>query len=397
MFLDFFYTLRACGAPVTTGEYLDFLKTVEGLSQSGDSFSLQSLYTTARTCFIKDTKYYDAYDLAFAKSFEGVAKDDFKDKLKEWLENAKQNRLDEERRQKALNLPSEELLRELQERIKKQKERHDGGNHWIGTGGTSPFGHSGYNPAGIRIGGAGGARSALAVAGQRNFRNYRHDETLDIRNIKVALKKLRSLKKTGRKSLDIEKTLRKTCDNMGEVEIVETSSRKNSLRLVLLMDTGGSMTPHAKRVEKLFSAAHQVNHFKSFESYYFHNIFYDRLYKDASLNQGRSVSVDSLRRLHLPETRILIVGDAYMAPYELFHMTGSMRDFYFQLRHNTQSSAWTGMERVAQIKRSFSKCAWLNPEPKTIWEEPTIRAVREVIPMFEMTLDGIDKAIQKLK
>lgn len=402
MFLDFFYTLRSNGAPVSTGEYLDFLNAVESLGQSGEALSLEALYRVARTCLVKDLKHYDAYDVSFAKCFKGLAGDDeFKSKLMQWLEKAKKTQLDEQRKQAAMNLPSEELMKELQERINKQKERHDGGNHWIGTGGTSAFGHSGYNPNGIRVGGSSNSRSALAVAGERNFKEYRHDEALDIRNLKVALKKMRVLKKSGAKSLNIEKTIRKTCDNMGEIELVETGQRKNNLRLILLMDVGGSMTPHSRRVEKLFSAAHQVNHFKGFESYYFHNIMYDHVYSDASLRPDRSVAVDSLKRSHRADTRVIIVGDAYMAPYELFQMTGSMRDFYFNFSNkfskDSSGSSKSGIERVQQIKKVFPKSVWLNPEPTGLWEAPTISAVRTIFPMFELTLNGIDRAIKELR
>lgn len=396
MFLDFFYTLRAKGAPASTGEYLDFLKAIESLCADGAPPDMDTFYHIARTTLVKDVKYYDAFDLGFAECFEGVVSDeDFKNKLKSWLEKAKENELSEERKAQAPNLPSEELLKELQKRMDEQKERHDGGHKWIGTGGISPFGHSGHNPAGVRIGGSSGSRSALAVAGKREFKEYRDDEKLDVRNLKVALKKLRALKKTGRKKLDIDASIKRTCENMGEIEIVESAQRKNSLRLVLLMDVGGSMTPHSKRVEKLFSAAHQTNHFKSFDSYYFHNIFYDKVYKGAEMDSRKSVRIDDLKKTYPVDTRFLIVGDAYMAPYELFQMTGSMREFYFNLR-NAGGSAKTGIDRVRQLKGLFPNTVWLNPEGEALWSSPSISAVRSQVPMFEMTLAGIDKAVKEL-
>lgn len=397
MFLNFFYTLRNNGAPVSTREFLDFLKVIQDLGSENSSVSLEDLYSIARTCLIKDVKYFDAYDLSFAQCFKELSSDeDFKSKLMSWLEQAKKAELDEQRKKDAMNLPSEELLKELQERRKTQKERHDGGNHWVGTGGTSAFGHSGYNPAGIRVGGSSGQKSALAVAGERKFKEYRHDEKLDVRNIQVALKKLRDLKSTGKKELDINKSIDKTCENMGEVEIVHTSKRKNNLRLILMMDVGGSMTEHSMRVEKLFSAAHQVNHFKSFDAYYFHNVMYDKVYTDASLRYDKSLSLDSLSKKFSKDTRLIIVGDAYMAPYELFQMTGSMRDFYWSFRENPKASNFTGLDRVKQLNSMFLKSVWLNPEPTSLWSSPTISAIKSIFPMRELTIEGISRAVRDI-
>ncbi|MCO4754471.1 MAG: VWA domain-containing protein [Bacteriovoracaceae bacterium] len=398
MFLNFFYTLRNNGAPVSTREYLDFLNVAEQLKDSSEPMSLEKLYSIARTCLIKDVKHFDAYDISFAQCFSNLSSDeDFKSKLMQWLENAKQTELDEQRKLNALDLASEELLKELKDRLKTQKERHDGGNHWVGTGGTSAFGHSCYNPNGVRVGGQSGQRSALAVAGERKFKEYRHDESLDIRNIQVALKKLRDLKKTGRKTLDIDRTVKRTCENMGEIEVVQSSKRKNNLRLILLMDVGGSMTEHSQRVEKLFSAAHQVNHFKSFEAYYFHNVMYDCVYSSASLNPRSAVPIEKLISKFNSEARLIVVGDAYMAPYELFQMTASMRDFYWSLRENPKASSMTGIERVHQLKKAFPKSVWLNPEPKSLWSAPTIKSIKEQFSMHELTLDGIDGAVRNLR
>lgn len=397
MFLNFFYTLRNNGAPVSTREFLDFIKVIQTFGDEKSSVSLEELYSIARTCLIKDVKHFDAYDLSFALCFGELSSDeDFKSKLMSWLEQAKKTHLDEQRKKNAMNLPSEELLKELQERLKTQKERHDGGNHWVGTGGTSAFGHSGFNPNGIRVGGSSGQRSALAVAGERKFREYRHDEKLDVRNIKVALKKLRELRNSGRNELNLDKSIDRTCQNMGEVEIVHTRKRKNDLRLILMMDVGGSMTEHSMRVEKLFSAAHQVNHFKSFDAYYFHNVMYDKVYTDASLRYDKAMDLESLSKKFTRDTRLIVVGDAYMAPYELFQMTGTMRDFYWSLRENPKASNRTGIERVKQLNQMFKKSVWLNPEPSSLWSSPTIAAIKSVFPMRELTIEGISKAVKDI-
>lgn len=397
MFLDFFYKLRSLNAPVSTREYLDLINVLQSYSAKGESISPERFYQIARSVLIKDIKYYDSYDIAFSSCFSGlVTDDDFKNKLKSWLENALNSELSEERKQNAMNLPSEELMKELQKRIDEQKERHDGGNKWIGTGGTSAFGHSGFNPNGIRVGGKGQNKSALAVAGRREFKEYRTDEILNIRQIKVALKKLRLLKESGRKELNIDKSIKATCQNAGEIEIIESKSRKNNLKLVLLMDIGGSMTPHSQRVSKLFSAAHQTNHFKEFKHYYFHNIFYDDLYHHASLHPSEITDFSKLKFKHNADTRFIIVGDAYMAPYELFQMTGSMREFYYSFIKDNKKSNLTGIDRVELIKKHYDKTIWLNPEPKSLWSAPTIKAIKDIIPMYELSLDGITEGISKL-
>lgn len=409
MFLDFFYTLRANKVPVSTREYLDLLQVLHKLSLKNEEVTINKFYSLSRSVMIKDLKYYDAFDISFSQCFKNLISDEnlFKDQLNEWLQNALNNKLSQDRMEQALKLPPEDLIKELEKRLKEQKERHDGGNHWIGTGGTSPFGHSGYNPAGIRVGGQGKNRSAIAVAGERKFIEYRSDATLDIRQIQVALKKLRVLKSSGRPKLNIEKTIQKTCQQGGEIDLVFSQSRKNNLKLLLLMDVGGSMTPHSVRVEQLFSAAHQVNHFKEFKHFYFHNIFYDKLYLTSEMNNAESIEIDKIEKNYNKDTRVIIVGDAYMAPYELMQMTGSMRDFYSYFREydstdlsskeRSSKKSKTGIQRVKEIQQKFPKSVWLNPEPQAVWQSaPTINAIQEIMPMFHLSLDGIQLAINQL-
>jgi uncharacterized protein len=398
MFLDFFYLLRGEGVPCTTSEYLDLLKAMEGLQDSGEHFNAEKFYLLARSCLVKDIKYYDKYDVAFAKAFKDLIESDskFNQLLSDWLKNAVAKKLSQQRKDNALKIPPANLLKELKKRLEEQKKRHDTGNKWIGTGGTSPFGNSGYNPGGLRIGGQAQNRSAMAVVGERIYQEYRTDETFNLRQIKMALKKLRSLRKQGRPQIEINKSIKKTCDNAGEIDLVFEKDRKNSMKLILLMDVGGSMTPFARNVSKLFSSAHQINHFKQFKYYYFHNVFYDQVYADASFT--KPVSVDKLIRKFDSDTRVIIVGDAYMAPYELFQMTGSLREFYFTLDETKQGSNKTGMERIEQWSKHFPKSIWLNPEPARTWQlAPTINAVKSNIKMFGLTVDGLSKAIKFLK
>ena len=402
IFLDFFYQLRHHNIKVSTGEYLDLLYVLQSLTRDQEVMTLKRFYYIARHCLVKKIDSYDDYDLCFARVFEGQLKDgQFKDLLKEWLKNAKKFELDENRRKQAMRLPPEELISELEKRLKEQKERHDGGNHWIGTGGTSAFGHSGYNPQGIRVGGDSQAKQALVVAGERRFESYRADQTLDIRQIKVALKGLRKLSDRGAWELDVDQTIKKTCDNAGEISIVQKRARKNEMKLVLLMDVGGSMTAHSQRVEELFSALHQVNHFKEFESFYFHNIFYDHLYTSPVMTREFELTFDQFFRRFDPRTRVIIVGDAYMAPYELFHMNGEMRnyyDYFGRVRYSyPKENSPRAIERVEQLKSHYPYLVWLNPEDVALWQEPTIEAIKSQVKMCRLSLSGLLKAVEHLR
>jgi len=397
MFLNFFYELRAHGVPVSTREFLDFLKVMNSYDKLNTLPSIESIYSQARTILVKDIKFYDAYDLAFAKVFSSYEGDvDFQSKLKDWLNEAKLKELSQERKDNAMKLLENDILKELQDRLENQKERHDGGNHWIGTGGTSAFGNSGYNENGIRIGGNSGGRSAIAVAGERNFKNYRSDLTLDTRNIKIALKKVKQLKSVGREEINIDESIKKTVHNAGEIDIIFTREKKNNLKLVLLMDVGGSMTPYSEIVNKLFSSAHSLSHFKKFKALYFHNIFYDKFYLNADLRSDEAITFDELKKKFPKDTRFIIVGDAYMAPYELLRMTGSLSDFYRTFSGDAQRPSSTGLESLQKLAKKYKRCVWLNPEPKKIWGAPTIKIIRSQLQMFELTINGINKACASL-
>lgn len=402
MFLPFFYQLRSQGIPVSTSEYLDLLKVLQSLTAKEDAVTVEQFYHLARNCLVKDVKHFDNYDLVFAQIFEGLLAQgsEFKSQLMDWLQEAKLKELSEEQMLNAQSIAENDLIKELLHRLETQTERHDGGNHWIGTGGTSAFGHSGYNKAGVRVGGESKRRSALAVAGERKFQNYRHDTTLNLRQIKLALKSLRQFKKSGPPKLDMKRTIRRSCDLGGEIELIYRQSRKNNLRLLLLMDVGGSMTPFTHLVNQLFSAAHQVQHFKEFKALYFHNIFYDCFYTDASLSRQSAVPLEKLFS-HFPSTtRVIFVGDAYMAPYELFQMTAEKRDFYRHLFFDDtgpELAGPTAYESLQMFTRHFENCIWLNPESTRLWREMTIAKIREIVPMFELSLDGLERGIQRLR
>jgi uncharacterized protein len=403
VFLLFFQTLKNRGIPVSLQELFDLYRVLEELTKSGEALTPKRFFTIARLTLVKDLKYYDDFELAFALCFEGQLNDqDFKARLEDWLKNALERELSQQQKDNALKLPPEELLRELEKRLQTQKEQHHGGNHWIGTGGTSAFGHSGFNPQGVRIGGQGKNRSALAVIGERRYREYRSDEALSTRNIKLALKGLRQLKRQGPLEFDLKKTIEVTCKNAGEIELMTTHGRKNSLKVLLLLDVGGSMTPYARRVEQLFSAFHQLHHFKEFKSLYFHNIFYDHLYSGAALTLDRSVLITDIMRRYDRETRVFILGDAAMAPFEFFQMSGLLRHAYdYYGRHHgyplTQEQSRTGQESLQKWLDHFPHTVWLNPDPKDSWAyTSTTAAIHEMTPMFPLTLHGLKKATQQL-
>ncbi|MEE2828961.1 MAG: VWA domain-containing protein, partial [Myxococcota bacterium] len=274
-----------------------------------------------------------------------------------------------------------------EELLKTQKERHDGGNTWIGTGGTSPFGHSGRNPAGFRVGGPGGGRSAVQVAEERRYRNYRTDVTIDVRQFKVALRTLRSLGREGPETLDLDETIDATCRSGGEIELHFEKERRNTVRLMLLMDAGGSMNPHARLVDRLFSAASEIGHWRSFDHYFFHNAIYSRLY--TSIERLRGVPTEDLFRKHPTETKVVFVGDACMAPWELTAVGGTISLW--------QENRLSGLDWFRRFRQTWPDCVWLNPEPERYWRHETITAIKNVIPMFPLSLDGLREAMAHLR
>jgi uncharacterized protein with von Willebrand factor type A (vWA) domain len=387
LFLDFFYNLRTAGVPVTTHNWLALMKSLAvGLHED----TLDGFYQVARCVLCSSESHYDAFDLAFSVTFKGVAADlsALLQNLDEWLEDPKQLLyLDPELKKALEGLDLEELRRQLEERLAEQKKRHEGGNRWIGTGGTSPFGQGGYHPTGIRVGGGGGGRSALAVADARRFRAYRKDLILDTRQIAAALRKLRTMARTGQEEeLDIDDTVDATARNCGDLEIVVKPPRKNDIRVLLMMDVGGSMDPYARLVSRLFSAAHQAGGFRKLESYYFHNCVYSNVYEDANFTQR--VSTRDLIRNHDPNWRLIVVGDAYMHPGELMMSSSNWWD---------GRGGPVGLTWLARLVDRFPRAAWLNPEPPDIWDAPTISEIRGVFPMFPLTIDGLTEMVHALR
>lgn len=394
MFESLFYKLRSRRVPVSTTELLDLMKAISGYSETTGVLTMREFYSIARSCLVKDIKFYDDYDIVFADVFGGlgVGDDEFRSLLESWLQKSAGLPLTEEKKRNAPLMDIEELFEELKKRLEEQKEKHDGGNHWVGTSGTSPFGNSGFNPNGVRIGGESLGRTAIQVFADRKYREYRTDESLNVRQIKVALKKLKDLRKQGRPEFSIEKTIQKTCENGGDLDLVFAPSRKNQLKLMLLMDVGGSMTPHAERVSKLFSAAHQLNHFKEFHYYYFHNIVYDYVYQDAGFT--RKLSLDRLTKKISRDTKVIFVGDAAMNPYELFGASGRYYSYYFKDQDIPKSRS--GIEALLFLLDYYKSSIWLNPDDPRYWGATTCEAIADRVSMFFLSVDGLTRGVREL-
>lgn len=368
---------------------MEWMTLMEAISKGYAFSSLTAFYYLARAILVKSETHYDKYDVAFKEYFQGIeTPTEIAEQVLNWLDDPiRRLELSPEDLAQLQKMNFEELLKTLEERLKEQRERHDGGGKWIGTGGTSPFGNSGRNPAGIRIGGSSWARSAVQVAAERHFQNYRSDVVLDVRQMQLALKALRQLSRVGPKDeLDLRATIDETCKNAGELEFVWTAQRKNNVRLLLLMDVGGSMDPYAQLCSRLFTAANSATHFKDFKYFYFHNCIYGNLYTNIERREG--VSTDHILRTLDPDYKVILVGDATMSPTELTMVNGAID--YWEM-NETPGIIW-----LKRISDHFTHAVWLNPEPVRNWIHPTVTMIGRLFPMYELTLEGLDQGIKKL-
>ncbi len=388
MFIPFLYELRRRKVPVGTHEAVALARALaKGLHDA----SLDGFYHVARALLVHSENQLDAFDQAFSVHFKGAEDAGLRlhEDLLSWLRDAVSRRpeLSEEERALLESLDLEELEELFRKRLEEQNERHDGGNKWIGTGGSSPFGHSGVAREGIRVGGAGGNRSALRVAGERRYQGYRSDLVLDIRQLQVALRKLRAFaREGGEEELDLEETIAETARNAGELEVVTRPPRRPNTRVVLLMDVGGSMDPYAHLMSRLFTAASKATHFKDLRTYYFHNCVYGRVYRSANFTDP--VSVHELLADVGPHYKLIVVGDALMGPYELFERGGALGW--------SDPDALEGVEWLRRLAAHFDRNVWLNPEPQHGWYHPTIRAIGGLFPMFPLTVEGLGEAVAHL-
>ena len=390
MFIRFLHQLKEAGVPVSIREYLDFLA---GLDKGITNLNTDSFYHFARASLVKDERHYDRFDRTFSEFFEGALKkggEILNNIPEEWIKNALQKNLTKEDKEKIDSLGGwDKLLETLKERLKEQKKRHQGGNKWIGTGGTSPFGSGGYNPEGIRIGNEGKRQGkAVKVWEKRLWTNFDDKKTLGIRDIRVAVRRLRHFARTGTPDeFDLNGTISATANNGGYLDVKMVPERKNRVKLLLFLDVGGSMDPYIEACEELFSAS--KNEFKDLEHFYFHNCPYEILWKNNPRSSEDIVSTWDIIRKYGSDYRVLFVGDASMSPYEVAYAGGS-------IEHWNEESGATWLDRITS---HFDSVAWLNPENKKIWNSSASnKMIREIFDerMYELNLSGIEAAMKKL-
>ena len=387
MFINLFYTLRTYGVPVSTRELLDLYALLE----TGIVFAdREQFYELIRLCMVKDEKYFDKFDRAMADYFDGIDTldiDELMAKLgnipKEWLElKLNPNNLTEAERRLLKKYGSlEALMQALEERLKEQKERHQGGNKWVGTGGTSPFGAYGDHPEGVRVGGESRKRSAVKVWEQRKYRDLDTDNQLETRSMQMALRKLRKFARDGAADeLDIGSTIKKTAQK-GMLDVQLRPERRNRVKVLMLFDIGGSMDSYIEACERLFAAA--KNEFKTLEFFYFHNCVYDYVWTENARRNASAVPTLDLLHKYGSDYRVIFVGDAAMSPYELLSVGGSVE----------YMSQDTGQAWLKRITNHFDKVAWLNPETPSYWQyTQTIGLIKDIMQghMYPMTLHGIE-------
>jgi len=389
MLVTFFLSLKRAGVPVSVREFLVLLEAMTcGLAFG----SIDDFYRLSRTSLVKDEQYFDRFDRAFGAFFKELESfDDVLEALlpEDWLRSEFEKYLTEEEKDKIQSLGGlEKLIEEFKKRLEEQQKRHSGGSKWVGTGGTSPFGNAGYHPEGIRVGGEGRQGRAVKVWDERRFKNLDGSVELGTRNIKVALKRLRAFARTGaQEELDLDDTIRSTARNAGMLDIKMIPERHNAVKVLIFIDVGGSMYPYVQSCEELFSAAR--SEFKHLDYFYFHNFIYDFVWKDNRRRNSEVTATWDVLHKYARDYRVIFVGDASMAPYEIASPGGGIEYF------NEEAGA-TWMQRVAG---TYDRLAWLNPTPESYWEyTQSIHMIKELVDdrMFPLTLSGLDTAMRSL-
>ncbi|WP_422648876.1 putative CoxE-like protein, contains von Willebrand factor type A (vWA) domain [Cupriavidus sp. H18C1] len=389
MLIDFFFSLRHAKLPVSVKEYLTML---ESLKAQVIAPSIDEFYYLSRMTLVKDEKHFDKFDQTFAAYFKGVENlVDWKSDIPlDWLQKTLERELSPEEKAKIEAMGGlDKLMERLKQLLEEQKEKHEGGNKWIGTGGTSPFGHGGYNPEGIRIGGPSkGNRTAIKVWETRAYRDYDDQVELGTRNIKVALRRLRRFAREGADTeLDLDDTIHSTAANAGLLDIKLRPERHNKVKVLMLMDVGGSMDDHIKRVEELFSAA--KTEFKHLEYYYFHNCVYDYVWKNNRRRHAEKIATWDLIHKYTPDYKVIFVGDATMSPYEILQPGGSVE-------YNNPEAGAVWLNRLID---QFPRFVWLNPEPEGLWQyRQSISVINQIMKarMYPVTIAGLEQAMKVL-
>lgn len=389
MFTEFFYELREAKVPVTLREYLTLL---EALDKGVARYNVNEFYYLSRSALVKDEKNLDKFDRVFGKCFEGIeftADDDVHEIPEDWLKQLTEKFFTEEEKAALEAMDWDELMETLKKRMEEQDERHEGGNKWIGTNGKSPYGAHGYNPAGVRIGQDKNKNNkAVKVWDKREFKNLDDGLEIGTRNIKVALRRLRRWARDGNaEELDLPDTIRSTAKNAGYLDLKMVPERHNSVKVLLFFDVGGSMDPHIKVCEELFSAA--STEFKNLEYFYFHNCLYEEVWQDNVRRRADKMGTYQVMHTYPHDYKVIFVGDATMSPYEIVHPGGSVE-------HWNEESGESWMQRMLSV---YPKAVWLNPVPEGYWDAtPSIEIMKQIMShrMFPMTLEGLERAMKEL-
>ena len=391
MFLSFFFSLRKHGIKASLHEYLTLM---EALHKQVIAYDVEAFYSLTKAIFVKQEGHLDRFDKIFGHYFKGLEEipdDFFTTKIpRDWLNRFFLDELTEEEKEKIEKLGGlDALMERFRELLEEQKEAHQGGNKWIGVGGTSPFGHSGYNPEGFRIGGEGKRGKAIKVWEKREFKNLDDSVELNTRNIKMILKRLRILTREGiPEELDLDNTVQKTSENGGLLDIQMQASKKNRVKVLMLMDVGGSMDAYVQLCEQLFSAARWQ--FKQLEFFYFHNCLYETVWKDNTRRWSKRIPTLELLHKFNRDYKVIFVGDATMSPYEIFYRGGSVEHY-----NDEPGIVW-----LRKIKDYFKNVVWINPTPEYEWDYyESVNILREFTAnrMFPMTVDGLTQAMKSLK
>ena len=394
MFASFFYLLRQRGLDVSLNEWLTLL---QGMEQGLHRSSLTGFYQLCRAVLVKSEAEYDRFDQVFLEFFKDVPwQGELPEEVLQWLEHPKEDLGETVRRLRDLGMPEEsleELLRRLEERLKEQTEEHNGGNYWVGTQGRTPWGNSGWHPGGIRIGGQGRHRTAMTVAGERKYRDFRKDNTLDTRQFQMAFWLLRQLSvqaDSSEKVLDVDGTIRDTCDNAGTLKVRYKNPRKNAVKVLLLMDSGGSMDYYASLCSMLFQAATKSNNFKELHTYYFHNCVYSEVYTHPGLRWDSVVPTEWLLQNYDASYKVIIVGDGAMSPYEL-------REPRYDWEKRTYGDS--GLAWLERLRRHYPYLIWLNPEPMPArpdyWSQ-THWQLAQIFHMYDLSAEGLEQGMKRL-
>lgn len=394
MFTNFFYMLKVKGLNISTTEWLTFIEALDkGLCYG----SFQGLYELGRMTLVKTESDYDKYDMAFQEYFEGIKhQEEIPPEIMKWLDKPDMDisGLNREMYQFKQEKDANTVKRMFRERISEQNSEHNGGNYWIGTSGGSAFGHSGRNPGGIRVGGSPGMRSAFSVAGERKYKDFRQDRVLSMRQFQVAFRRLRQFSTkldVPKTELDLDKTIDDTCNNGGYLQLAFDKPRKNTVKLLLLFDCGGSMYPYSTMCNSLFQAVHKANHFKDVKTYYFHNCVYSHVYKTAECEYGDWVDLEWLFRHTDKDYKVIIIGDAAMAPEELLDVNGNYRG---------PNGGMSGLEWMQYFKTKYKKIVWLNPAKHSNlmhleWMQSEAILSKE-FNMYQLSVDGLKEAVTTL-